>query len=722
MLSPFKNKLKTIVAATLLLWIQSGIGLAAPVLKLHRDDLWKAMLSQVIIAKFDSPEANRNAITLDKPDLRVDLTLHDLIDQVEQLIDEEFSTTVYRAELENVLRNPDGKIDRIRNFERWYDRLNELAGQDLHLQKILNEGLILQLYGSSSIALKDNLSFYRLARIRNIDHYNAIASEPEAEGILHQLRPQFPMTVTAFRKLSHRQIRQSKEAYLDEYSSELSRIDKIEAMKCDIGNRTRIERLDADRIFETIEKTPEKASFLRSIGRRMSPPLPLLASGRPALPRAYILCNEEPLIAILKDLTWEKLLNEEDDQILLELRRWMKRNRSNCQDCVRETLVRYNESHQTKLTLSWLNQRGLPRRAETIESYPILELIYAGREPWQDRINTILTNRRGNRVMIGYTRSGAAMRKVGDVIRNAVKSENIAGAAAGTGALLLSQGNFALAFMTNSVVKDLVSNRKYDHKARELLTKIPLDIAQGLLAQTAFQPGRFFNLLGLGAGYGFTQGLVTKQDPFKSAIVGAAVEGGIGMLPANVQVPVLSGTARNTLLKNAAIEVFTSTAKASIRGGIVAVLDKKDFVKGMASGAAYGAGTSTLRILILGTRYNPLSGHDGETIDQTIHTENEYTNTHGAPGGNYQIDRNMIRGTAFRTGGALPGMIRASITLPGNVSMLGGHFDSIEIIVHEAHHLSQQEQLGLIRFYVDYLVESMTTSYYDLSFEISAYL
>jgi hypothetical protein len=722
MISRFGKKLKTLAAAMLLLWIQSGIGLAAPVLKIHQSGLWQAMLNQVIIAKFDSPTAFNHPITLDKPDLRVDLTLHDLIDQVEQIIEEDFPRTRYQAELENALRNQDGKIDRIRNFERWFDRLNRLASEDERLKAILNQGLILQFYHSSSIALKDNISFYRLARIRTIDRYNSIASEPESAGIFSKLRPGIPMTVTAVQKFSRHEIKSATRSHLEEYASELESIDRIESTKCDTQDKTRIEQLDADRIFRTVESLPEKTGFLESIDRRMHPALPKSAAGSPVLPRSYILCNGNQLIATLKDLTWEKLLNQEDDQILLQLRRWMKRNRANCTECVRETLNRFNEANQTKLNLPWLDRRGLPRRSETIETYPILEKIYGGNDPWQKTIDTVLTNRRGNRVMIGYTRTGAVMRKTGDVIRNAVKSENLAGAAAGTGALLLSQGNFAIAFMTNSVVKDLVSNRKYDHQARELLTKIPLDIAQGLLAQTGFQPGRFFNLLGLGAGYGFTQGLITKQDPFKSALVGAAVEGGIGMLPANLQVPVVSGTSRNTLVKNAAIEVFTTTAKASIRGGIVAVLDKKDFVKGMATGAAYGAGVSTLKILILGTRYHPLSGHDAETIDQTMHTENEYTNSHGAPGGNYQIDRNMIRGTAYRTGGALPKMIRASITLPGNVSMLDGHFDSIEIIVHEAHHLSQQEQLGLIRFYVDYLLESMTTSYYDLSFEISAYL
>jgi hypothetical protein len=721
MLSRLNLKLKTLVAAMLLLWIQSGIGLAAPVLKIHQNDLWQAILNQVIIAKFESPAAFDHPITLEKPDLRVDLTLHDLIDQVEQIIAEKFSQTHYQTELENAFRNADGKIDRIRNFERWFDLLNRLASVDAKLKESLNQGLILQLYHSSSLALKDNISFYRLARIRHIDRYNRIASEPESAGIFRKLRPEFPMTVTVARDFSRHEIQSAKKNHLLEYQSELESLDRIESTKCDVQNRTSIEQLDADRIFKTVESLPEKRSFLDSIDRRMHPSLPKMASGNPALPRSYILCNEKQLITTLKDLTWEKLLNEEDDQILLQLRRWMKRNRSDCQECVRETLNRYNEANHTKLSLSWLNHRGLPRRSETVETYPILELIYGGTDPWQATIDTVLTNRRGKRVMIGHTRTGAAMRKAGDVIRNAVRSENLAGAAAGTGALLLSQGNFAIAFMTNSVVKDLVSNRKYDHNPRELLTKIPLDIAQGLLAQTGFQPGRFFNLLGLGAGYGFTQGLITKQDPFKSALVGAAIEGGIGILPANVQIPVVAGTTRNALVKNAAIEVFTTTAKASIRGGIVAVLDKQDFVKGMATGAAYGAGVSTLKILILGTRYHPLSGHDSDTIDQTMHTENVHNNTHGAPGGNYQIDRNMIRGTGFRTGGLLPKMIRASITLPGNVSMMDGHFNSIEVIVHEAHHLSQQEQLGLIRFYVEYLLESMTTAYQDLSFEISAY-
>jgi hypothetical protein len=719
-MASFKHfQFKHFFTALPLIYLSGINSFAAPSLRLNHDQLWQSMLKQMMIAKLSPTETNPETITLEKPDLRIDLTIHDLIDQVNEIILNEFNNTQYAQNLEDTLKSADGTINRIKNFEQWYQRLNLLAESDSKLRSLLDEHLVLQEYDSFGTALKDNISFYQLRRIHQIDHFNRIAQNPEAKGISKKLRIDFPLTVSTSADLSNHTIRKATRDFYREYEKEIAEINAAESFKCEASTKTKIEKLDADRIFDAIEKLPQKHYLLEAIDKRLNPKLPILQSGSRSLPKAYILCNEQKLIPILKDLTWEKYFDQEDDEIILEMRRWLKKNKSNCENCVTEKLSRFNQEHQTNLELPWLKRRGLPHRSEVIENFQILQAIYGSDEPWQDEIDTVLTNRRGKRVMIGYTRTGGAIRKAAEIIRQAVKYENLAGAAAGTSALLLSNGNIPLAITVNSLIKDTVSNRKYDHPAKELLTTIPIDLLQGALTLTGFQPGKFFNLLGLGAGYGLTQGIVTKQDPLKSALVGAAVEGGIGLLPVKIRNPMVNGIGHSALAKNAAIEIFTTSAKATLRGGLVAIIDKKDVVNGMKNGAIYGAGIASLKIIILGARYNPFTGHSDQEIQDALKNENDFDNANGAPGGNYNITTDTINDTPFRKDGLLPRFIEASITLPGSVSMKNSHSIRIKIIAHEAHHLSQQEQLGLIQFYVEYLLESLTTPYEQLSFEIS---
>lgn len=468
-------------------------------------------------------------------------------------------------------------------------------------------------------------------------------------------------------------------------------------------------------IFNTIEKLPGKRNFIRAIDEEMNHTLSRTSGGEPVLTPSYIQKFENELIPVLKDITWRKQLSIEDDETLFLFRKWLKKNR----ELTQEKLEAYNQSHQSNLSLPWLESRGMPRRVEVIENYELLHTIFSGEEPWQDEISTVLRNKRGKEVVIGKSMVGTVIRKIGIFMRNLVKSENLAGIAAGTGAFFLSSGNLPIAMMANSVTHDVVANRKYDRNPRELLTQIPNDLLAGALTQTGFQPGRIFNVLALGAGSGFIQGITTRQDPLKSMLVGATFEAGLEMLPGNIKYPVVSGISRNALAKNAAIEIFTTSAKTTIRGGVVAIWEKQDVVDGMTKGAVYGATSAVLKIIVLGVRFNPLEGYTPDEIQATIHEENTYDNANGAPGGNYQITEITIRKTPYRTGGWLTAKITASIALPGSVSIYSEQLGSIETVVHEAHHLSQQEQLGLLNFYFQYLMEASHTPYEELSFEIS---
>jgi hypothetical protein len=706
---------------------QPEIPVQPPKLKIHQNEHWRAMLEQWFILKYTTPNFENQKITLEFPELRIDLTMQDLIDQVNHIIVQDFSETDYANQLNKSIESNQG----IKNFENWYIKLNELASLDERFQNHLDRKLVIQEYNRDGVALTEGIGMFRLKRIRLLEKYNQIAIDPEGAGILSRLSPSVPLTVLSANDLRKSEIKSAKDSQYESHYQEMMRLEALDREKYADqlpciprlrvprreGKAISVSMCEYDEIFNALEKLPSKNNFTQAIDAEMGLVLPRSKDGQPVLTPSYLLAFSDQLIPIVKDLTWRKQLSREDDETLLLFRKWLKRHREE----TLQKLIAYNQSNGTELKLDWLNEKGMPRRTEVIESYEILRVIYQEQEPWQDEITTVMRNKRGNEVVVGRNVVGTVIRKVGIFMRNLVKTENLAGIAAGTGTFFLTSGNLPLAMMANSVTHDVVVNRKYDRNPRELLTQIPNDVLAGALTQTGFQPGRIFNVLALGAGSGFIQGITTRQNPLKSTLVGATTELGLEFLPANIRYPLVSGVSQSALDKNTVIEVFTTSAKTAFRGGVVAIWEKQDVLKGLGKGAIYGTASAVLKIVVLGVRYDPLEGYSEEEVQFTIDEENTYANLNGAPGGNYQISKETIQKTPYRTGGWLPVKINASITLPGNVSIHPGQMGSIETVVHESLHLSQQEQFGLINFYFQYIMEASTTPYKEISFEISAH-
>jgi hypothetical protein len=153
------------------------------------------------------------------------------------------------------------------------------------------------------------------------------------------------------------------------------------------------------------------------------------------------------------------------------------------------------------------------------------------------------------------------------------------------------------------------------------------------------------------------------------------------------------------LARNKRLEVLERAVKGSVQGSVVAAIDGEDIRKGALKGLGYGALSAPLLIWVFGVRYNPLRDWSEKQIDDMIKNENDFQNLVGR-GGEYKIDRQLILDAQYRVNGQLPEWIRASITLPGNVSMHSRHFSALEVMTHEAHHLMQQEQSGVFGFYL----------------------
>lgn len=134
-----------------------------------------------------------------------------------------------------------------------------------------------------------------------------------------------------------------------------------------------------------------------------------------------------------------------------------------------------------------------------------------------------------------------------------------------------------------------------------------------------------------------------------------------------------TGFDAESLRMNNILEFTHATTRSTIQGTLVAGFTGEDMVAGALKGGLYGSISTALTIWFLGTRYFPFKDYDPEDVDAMIEAENNFQNDHGR-GGTYEIDRQMIFDSNFRVNGALPDIISASITLPGNVSMSNGGF------------------------------------------------
>lgn len=645
---------------------------------------------------------------------RLDLTVLDLVDQV---------TLLTRSDAE-VSKRLKAAFLSARQFAAWFEELNTIAAENADLQRRLNRKLRPQFYALNGAALSPEYKKIDLHKIKDNDllvrihRYNDIALDPEGRGLLaaferSERAPFFTRALTVS-KLDHLKGRELKKLHSTYYGRLLElyrkhdpdsefiyqpRRRKIEAWTTDSSLRA------AQGIFNVINHLPNKQEILFYVAHEVKG-VPY-ESGLLVLTPKFIGSHFAEVNAALKSYTLAQVVNSPDDEYLLGLRRWIRKNTA----AIETAVTAYNSTNRTAFVLFYENREKLPKRVEAILDHEFLQKIYPDL-PWLERERGTIVDEKGREKYYFATREERIGHLFKSLGRELIQTETYVSVLVGTSAFILTQGNMTIALGSQKLAKQLVEKIRYDREWKEFLKKVPADVLNAFMVSAGFSAGRFFKIVALGAAQGAIQSTVTGQDIRTGAAVGVAFNLlGYYVLPAEISRPMTKGFDAKALATNRRLEFLEKTVRASLQGATVAALTEEPIVGSALKGAGYGIVSTQLMIWLLGTRYNPFKDFEQEKIDDVIRLENEYQNKVGR-GGLYAIDRQLILDANYRVGGVLPDLISASITLPGNVAMSDGGFKRLTTLTHEAHHLMQQHQSGVFAFYLfRYLPTALKTGY-----------
>ncbi|MBT7609304.1 MAG: hypothetical protein HN576_06080 [Bacteriovoracaceae bacterium] len=694
-------------------------------LKIEKNPLFK-----ILITESNNPGTHLN-IYAESENYRFDLSLFDIVDTVSLILDKgQFNH--YRNELNNAYRD-----DAIYFFE-WFKTLKKIAKNDKDFEKKLNKKLYLQLYNKNSLAIIPEYKIIDFQKIKDlkilhrIKKYNSIINSAEGIGLAdaYSMLSSKPfithkLTVTKFKEISKRISNKIKKAYYRVYLKLIRKQYKNDVKK--YGNhqsdvRFRIRRSGEIyastsrskvnkkivKVFNLIQRLPQKQLLLKFVKDELAKQSIIVpvVQGHIVMTPEFIRINWFQIQKMLKEYTYENIINLKDDNYLLLVRKWIKRNKTK----IKKDLLNYNLDNETHYKLEF-RKKSLPRRLSVLKQYYILEKVYPNR-PWMKKNNPDLIDSRGR----SHYFSDSFIKKVGrkfvNIFKYLIKVENYVGLLTGTALMIASGGNVSISMATNSLIRKMIYNLKHDKEWREFIRSAPMDVLSAFLLGSGFTAGRLYRILALGSAQGALQSLLTGQDVGTGAIVGAGLNlVRYYILPYSIARPMTSGFDSLSLARNRLYEIIGTTVNGSIQGAVVAGFTGEGILNGAIRGGVYGTISSALTIWILGTRYHPFKEYTDQELDEMIAAENNFQNDVGR-GGLYSIDRQLILDSNFRVGGVLPDAISASITLPGNVSMSDIGFNRLTTLTHEAQHLMQQSQSGVFGFYLfRYIPTALSTSY-----------
>lgn len=695
--------------------------------KIEKDAVFKVMLEE-----FKNPGSNL-ALYQESENYRLDLSIIDLIDKG-TLVLNNIKFGKYQSELENIINN-DGV-----HFYDWFIKLKEIADTDEELFKKLDKKLYLQLYSKSGIALLPEYKYIDFKKIKEIglrsriSKYNNFISNTEGIGLraLFEKTEHAPfvtkeLTVAKMKHVSHKTLKKLRKSYFKEYRKVLRGQQKVDlygtklmnvvfpitrngvkARAVNLENVVERDYQNGIKVFNIINSVSHKQELLSYLVHDLKNEKLVVprVRGHLIMTPAFIENNWKKVKESLQEYTLEKSVNLDDDEYMFLVRKWVKRNH----DLIQTELNTYNDNNKTILAfISKPNRK--PRRLDTLKQYDVLEKLFPTR-PWMRKDNPDLVDAKGRAKYFGISSGKKFGLKFKALLRNLGKTETYTSILAGTAVLISTGGNVALSMSTRSLVKKAVYTLKHDKEWEEFLKEAPMELVSAFLLGSGFTAGRLYKILALGSAQGALQSYVTGQDIKTGAIVGAGMSLlNHYVLPYSLAKPMTKGFDAKSLRTNRLLEITGTTIKNSIQGTLVASLTGENPLRGALKGAAFGAVSSSLAIWFLGTRYHPFKDFTDEDLDAMIDAENHFQNDVGR-GGEFNIDRQLMLDANHRVGGALPAMISASITLPGNISMSRSGFERLTTLTHEGHHLMQQHQSGVFGFYLfRYLPTSLATGY-----------
>lgn len=177
---------------------------------------------------------------------------------------------------------------------------------------------------------------------------------------------------------------------------------------------------------------------------------------------------------------------------------------------------------------------------------------------------------------------------------------------------------------------------------------------------------------------------------------------------------------------NIAKEIAVDAAVGGLRGLAMAAITDGDLSSGFFEGALSGAAMSSVKIALMGVRYDPMSGKTGQATGVEAQTRAEYQNqsVHDKSHLRAQILNEKFPQTQdvqFRRHGLITRVVAqipnrgGSIVLGNNILMSKGEHYRVTTIAHELRHIHQQQLLkfGTVEFLVRYFFMQDHSQHYQ---------
>ncbi|MBL7664307.1 MAG: hypothetical protein JNM93_04190 [Bacteriovoracaceae bacterium] len=666
---------------------------------------------------------NHRAIVENKSGMRLDLIVDDFIDQV-TLVLQKNRYEKYQSILNIVKHNS------VENFANFLKELEKTAAADKDFKKQLNRIDVIEysLYGTA-MAMKPKLlkngRWDRLKDIQHIQKYNLLATLPEGRSVLEHfsnliVEPFITknFTATKFQKLNKSRVRRMLVDYNYEYLELLANQEVADRELYqtdgyfDYTLRPRKKKLikispdvDVEEIanktvplYNTIQKLSYKIPFLDFLNHQLQNKIPTgqIEYGT----KVYLLTPSfthhyrDEIFEALREFQFNKLISEEDDQMLQAMRHWVNKN---------QDLVESKIGYQFK--------RKIPTRTEIIENAEKISDAFTDR-PWLN--GKTFFNKGNKEIRYGDSKNLRALHQSFQFFKTTFTPESLAGLAVGTASTIITANPYA-GVIGYSLTYDSIHALRYGKKwSQQVVNNSPRRILLSSIMASSMVAGELQHAVTLGALSGATQSVLTGRPLALGIMVGGVVDGALVYLPKEFSQLVVKGMDKN--LENGLIEILQTSAKTSFRGFIIAVLDDGDGIKGAKEGAVYGVGESLFKILVLGFRYDPTDLVTEEDIQKYLEKEHNPVLTERAYNGKpMEWNKSDFNRFVFRKNAPLKYTKiykvfhdpKISHEIAGNGSMAPGDEADVDTLIHESLHFAQEEKFGFLHFIFKYIKSTL---------------
>lgn len=730
------------------LWVISGaIGLPSTTALAKIRALNSKLIQSVIADRQSHPENwesadGRSSIILDGR-VRVDLVIEDFIDQLEEITGKKrFSK--YRKIIKDLIQK-----EPLENFEKVIGYLESIkkTKKDADFTRVLDHRLIVQNYNIYGMAIPfkthvfDFQQLVKLDRNSRIEAFNKIIYSPLGPEFIQKFR--LPLTETRWTplytiqkiSLSDRIAVAEKLGTFGEHTIELlnaarkrSTDPMVEGIKVKLSNKTEgflyrpikgqanaHVRNNIIPILNAIETVPYREDIMLFLDHELAIQDPKthieVVEDQYILTPEFVNAHFDAIVPLLRDYTYRNLLlNEHNDDLILDFRHWVRKNYTD----IKLRLEKYNESHSdVPLTLNY-SGKGIVHRYQVFADFATLEKLYPN-SPWMDRFKPVGVGINGFDLLVETSRFANFMHNVGKIAKDVVRPKNIASAVANLGVTFLS-GNAMLGAAAAVIVREsldtIINNRTFVEGFKDA----PIKMGESLVMASPWASGHLVRLFATGAVAGALQSIATGQNVFYGALVGGGFGVAESVLPENVAHPgpKLTVSDLNNGTKefaSIAASVSSFAVKRSAQGAVVAGLSKENVAVGAAKGAAYGIAEGSFLYIFFGRPYRLSDIYTDAELTSLLAAENEYQNTFGL--GTYNITVDQMKDATWRSGGIIAQNNGPTATTLGNTIIQNKQLNgNLDITVHEAHHLAQQNYYGYLGMYTRYLSEVPECSFW----------